>query len=473
MHALLMALALASSAPATAAAPPSAAEAEVSRFPDDYGAWSRLAWASEAAGEPARAAAAWARAAEIAPESVEAALGQARTTLASGDDAAARPASARAITLAPELPYAWRLRAESLRRPVGSESASHAAVRADPAASRALDLDPSDPWSRCEVAWSLLRRGRVVAARGRFAAIDHPCAAQGRAAAAGEPQVWAATWGALQRYPASRQAAQAAVGSAAVGATTRGGLAFDLTGRLGQLRPSADPDAPVAPWRELWGAAGHTGGAVRSEVVVGGSATRWPPPTSSHASAAPDRGPSRSTTVAAQLEAGVWPVGGLTVARGWHDDGETWQVGLDGRLDLTRALTLHAGAQASAWTWSEPTAGPLTDPDRLDPAVDGTPLFSGRFGVTLHQPRARLHLEGRLGSELRPVRVDDRFTWAASRRIGPSGLALASVALREGWWISARYDALTLPAVTPALPDAAAIHALSLGLMVTPGGASR
>ncbi len=101
MRALLMVLALAGSALAGSAlagsgTPPSvaAAEAEVARFPDDYGAWSRLAFASEQAGDPERAAEAWARAAELAPQSVEAALGRARTTLASNADAGSLRAGA-------------------------------------------------------------------------------------------------------------------------------------------------------------------------------------------------------------------------------------------------------------------------------------------------------------------------------------------------------------------------------------------
>lgn len=474
MRALLMALGLVATGAAGAAPGTSWSEDEVARFPHDYGAWSRQAWAAEAAGDPARAAAAWARAAEIAPESVEAALGRTRSALAVGADSAAREGSASAIAVAPDLAYAWRLRAESLRRPVGTESAAHAAVRAAPAAHRALELDPTDPWSRCEVAWSALRLGRAGAARRQFSAIDHACADPGRAASAGAPRAWVSSWGGLQRYPSSTQAAQSALGSVSVGGATPAGLTLDLTGRGGRLQRAADPAAPAVPWWELWGAAGWRDGWVRSEVVVGGSSTAWPaPPAPADSPPRPDLGPARSTTAAARIEAGVWPVGALTVARGWADDGRTWQVGVDGRLDLTSALTVHAGGQASAWTWTAPVVGPLIDPATLDPAVDGAPLFLGRLGVSLRGRRARAHVEGRLGQEMRPLRFDDRFTWAASRRIGPSGLAEASLAAWKSAWLSARYEALRLPAVSPALPDAAAIHALSLGLVVHLGGASR
>ncbi|MCA9540284.1 MAG: hypothetical protein KC620_15405, partial [Myxococcales bacterium] len=75
---------------------------EAVRYPDDYGALSRLGAAAEQAGEPALSLAAWTRAAEVSDGNLESSLARIGPLLTLGDQAGATDAVASLVAAHPD-----------------------------------------------------------------------------------------------------------------------------------------------------------------------------------------------------------------------------------------------------------------------------------------------------------------------------------------------------------------------------------
>jgi hypothetical protein len=161
------------------------AQLEAETYPQDYAAQVAWARASQAAGQPSVALAAWATAAMLSGGNLETTLGPIPALVALGHFDQARAASDAGLALAPELAGAWMLDGWATRyRPWMPSFALHRARRSY---RRATELSPENAAAWCGLGWTRLGLGDV---RGSKAALEtalahgdsEACATQGLAA---------------------------------------------------------------------------------------------------------------------------------------------------------------------------------------------------------------------------------------------------------------------------------------------------
>ena len=152
-----------------------AAEDEVLSFPADYGAWTSLARAAESGGSWDQAVGSWQRAFELSGGNLETASALVRLYLGGGEVAAAREVALAMAERHPESRAAGQLLGVAWSTPHSAWEARMALG----ALSRAQDADPSSETLHCAMAWSATTRAAPSLAREHLKNAAAGCAPAG------------------------------------------------------------------------------------------------------------------------------------------------------------------------------------------------------------------------------------------------------------------------------------------------------
>ncbi|MCA9540622.1 MAG: hypothetical protein KC620_17105, partial [Myxococcales bacterium] len=254
-------------------------------------------------------------------------------------------------------------------------------------------------------------------------------------------------------------------------------LAVGLAGRLSWLTlDEEDFDAPSVQ-QEVWLRAGfdHHGHGAR---LVGG-----------RLSSDTDTIAEGALVVGAQAWFTAYATLRLEGALTRYNDGAATQVSAAVYLPLLRHLHLEGGAQMTRYTLDEPQAttmlvpaGPPPPPGAPPPAMvevpiepgtlvpveytDGTPHWSGFATAHLRFDAFNLSVGGRLGTEVRPVRLAEPTLWNIDDALTGSAYVQGTVPLSDAFTLFAGYEINRLD--TEAEPNAL-IQTLTTGLVVTYG----
>lgn len=454
-RALVLAALLGGARPAAAQDAPSGldlARAEAEAYPEDAAA--QVAWAEAAARARANeeALTAWRTVASLAGD--DPTNRRARLDLLLRLD---RPAQAVALAQAwrreapddPE-PLRWAALAARSRGDLPALRATLARARYR----RAARLDPDDPIARCGLGWTRAALGDRLGARRAFAAAaergDAVCATAGRAATAPALRSWGrlrAVAHGWQGHPERRLG-----GSGVMGAGLGWGdlVAFEATGRLIRQPTRFEGVEDPLPFdqREVWlrGVVGHAGHGV--ELLTGLLGLEGPVS-------------GRGTFVSGRAWTTAWIT--LTADGGWarHADGWGWHLGGDLAVPLGAGLSLSAGVGTTA----------LTPDEGATLSETGRPLVAGRAVATWRHARLTAWGGGRVGPEIRPLRLDEPSVYNLDDRLIASGLAGVRVRIDDLWQVEAGYD---VSRVRPAdgSPDRH-LHLGHLGLVIATDLATR
>ncbi len=393
-------------------------------FPEDYAL--AVAWAV-AAGEAERwaeAERAWARAAEVSAGSLEALLG---------------------------LSWAMRMRG----RPWDALAVARQATAAFPAVSRA-HLAVASSWAamdgpvadRAWVAWPAVRRAVVVGGEGDAAARcvlaanragrgDVRAAARVDEECAGAPQRASHAWGTLST----------------VGAFTRGGASSDtFGGYVGAGARLADLVtlqavyrgwyvAPGAAFEDADGVAGSNPDSVAQHEGWGsltlsraGHGVRL---TAAGFATAYGGTAERGVVLGAQAFATGYATWSAELVWTDHPDGTGWQGALGVRVPVVPMLALSARVQGT---------GLAADDADADAALLPSPwtAWSGSLRADLTLGRWTASAGARVGTEVRPVRLDEPTLWNRAQALGPSAFASATARVSDAVVVGFGYEAQVL-----------------------------
>ena len=438
--------------------------AEVSAFPQDYGAHARLAAAATDAGDPALALAAWQVAEALSDGNIESTAAQVPLWLQLGEGPRARSSARDAIAADPSsaigplwLAVAWNTDAGPWAPAVGFGKAKTAATHA-------VSLDPASSSARCALAYARWGLGDERGARRAFAdayANDDrsPTSCRAEVPDATAPLI-ASTYVSGVAHKQYRPGATMGPGpgptldwrgGGVLIADVEGGynedLSFGATAKLAWVAPRIpDANGKLMQQDELWGrviaTSGGTGALGTAALIYGGNQT-------SPGLVAGARG---WATKIATLRADV--------ALSRMSDANTTQAGLGLRLPALPWLDLDGGVAWSSQTVSTASAG-------ATPQMQvGTTTGHGSTGeVRFHQGTTSLSVGGTLGTQLRPIHLDSSTFWNLEEPVIGSGHVQLSLQ-PKGWDTSlfAGYEVLHLES------DVAWTHALTIGVHSARGG---
>ena len=398
-----------------------AAEDEVLAFPADYGAWTTLARAAESAGAWDQAMGAWQRASELSGGNLETATALVRLQLRDGEAAEAREVAMAAVVAFPESRAAGRLLGVAWSTPQTAwEARGGLAVL-----QRAQDADPSSQALHCAMAWSAAVRGSPSLAREHLKNASVGCVPAGLrdddvpmvALSAGVTGLgWSGTTKASGGVSGSLVATAIKDDTAWGGVVVRG---LSLSG-----------DSPISQV-DVWGRAGAQQGGHGLEGFGGVIAT------------------SGYTTAKAVGARGwtQWRELGVSagVVRSSYGDGTVLQA--EGTVSwlLSDHLQLSTGLRRTG--------------------LDGFDHTSLDLGVAVQRGPWSASSTLRLGSELRPVRLDGLVPWNTADPLTGSLTVTTSRALGKQALLGVSVDALR---TTSDSGDSALLVAPTLLFTLTP-----
>ena len=202
-------------------------------------------------------------------------------------------------------------------------------------------------------------------------------------------------------------------------------------------------DPPDLTQQEAWARVGARHRAVGAMGVWG---TAW------------TRGPTEETTTALGVMAwtSFWATLRAEGAVGLYEDERSSQLGATVILPMHLRLSLELGLVHTA----------LRSAD--------TQALSGQSGATVHLAWGDLAAGGRLGSELRPLRMTQATVWNSEHPLGDSAWTRLVVPIGERFSGVASYEWITLqPTNAPANADPAMVHSVVLGMTFANTSATR
>ncbi len=401
--------------------------AAAARHPEDYGAQVALARAAQAAGDTERALVAWSKALALSEGGFEARVGHTLALTAAGRHAEARAAAADLVADRPDSGLAWAVAGWAWRWSPGLPRRS--AWRAIQAYEQAAAHGGPGAVG-CGVGWCRRAVGDLAGAAAAFAATPAPCGAAGLAALPQGLTVEGGLAGGLVAYRDHAWRTGGHLTQARLGLDHSSGLGGAFTVRrlvtagqrldpdaapaalAGASPPSAAPPAPVleavdAAQTELWATVSGRGRRVGGTAVAG------------HFFSSGDLGVAGGT--AAGARGWLWLSAAelaLSASTGRYDDGHTWAAGAALGVVLWPGLAAEAGLDHARFV------------SEVDLLVDdqGTSAWGALRGDWA-RPGLSLGLVGRVGRELRPLRLETPAVWNLEAPMLRSGAATLGWAL--------------------------------------------
>ncbi len=406
-------------------------EAQLHQFPDDYATASALGKAAVDAGNGELALWAWQRAMEISGGNRESGQGVVLALTASGRHAEAREAANALVAKYPTSADVWSVHAWAWR---GTPTLPHrSAWKAARSYETAIELGGGGD-AQCGLGYTRRARGDAQGARAAFTASDSACGRRGRAITPGGWKAWASATGGATAYlsHAWRDSGNHVGGQ--VGVRWSDTVGMDLTARrvsasgalpdstaevLGPHRPPPLVSSTVVQ-TEVWTRVGARTKAIGGDVLVG-SAT----------SSGAELGSALAAGGRAWMQMSPLTLGvsGLSTT---YEDSTHLQLGVDCNLPILPTVSMGWGVdhtRLSDTTVVAAGTGLRGETDRSDLGTSG--WVSGRYWFSA--PDVTLSLGGRLGREVRPVRVAQPALWNLEEAL------LRSAFADIGWRVNDRF----------------------------------
>ncbi|MFT4625671.1 MAG: hypothetical protein ACI8PZ_004342 [Myxococcota bacterium] len=392
-----------------------AARAEFDAFPADYTASVVYAWAAWNDGDPDASLEGWRRAEALSSRNLETTTGSVLPLVALQRWREAAAAARDAVTLAPQEPLPWTIRGWAWRyRPLVlgiGESEARRSYRT------AVALDPDAGAAWCGLGWLRLARGDRLGAARAFALSGSECGPGASARARPRWTGGAALLGAVSGW--SGHPSRAVGGGGVVQAWFAHGelVSARLTGRTVAvgLRPDAVGGSvrQHEGWAEL--GVGHAGSGVK---LVGG------------------------------LPGGTSGAGQVAGVRAWATLGAT------GRVELACARWTDAAQRQVAGGLAVPLGIPITAEARVQSTslrFDAGGSVSGLGGTLAARwtgdGPVQAVVGGRVGTEWRPIRVDEPSVWNLLEPLRGGGFGGLDVAVSPTIRVVGSYDVAALGGV--------------------------
>ena len=390
------------------------------RLPQDYASAVALGDAALQAGDADRALMAWERAVALSKGNFESRRGEVLALTLAGRHRAATEAGDALTADFPDRPEAWAVRAWAWRwQPWLPQRSAHVALRSYAEAMARGGAGDTG----CGVGWCRWALGDHWGAHRAFSDTAAPCAADGLRATPQAVSGWGAAFGGGAVYADHPWRTAGSLAGLQVGGAWSTRVAADATvRRVGAQGTAIDPTAVPAPgelpatadvsaqqaevWLRVHTRSRHVGGSgLVASVDSTGDEVGW------------------ARIFGGRAWAHLGPVTlALTGAAARHEDGDHGQAGVDLHLPLTPWLAVLGGGQGTHFA---PTAS--------DAAPVGGGMGWGAVRVAGPEGRLSAQLGARLGTEVRPVRIDLPAVWNLDEALRQSA------DVRVAWRIDDRF----------------------------------